>query len=719
MKPSKKLFHTGMSLSLAFLLVGGCGIAAANASDSLTSQMTLAEQAQVVSKWTGGVKYSVDSTDDAKLKAIGYDLNLAESESITNAYNDKNDDVKVLFKPKFDIATIKANAPEAKLIDFETPRFATDGTPYTVGASFNDDDFFWDGSNITTRELQDKPSLKAGQFSLNAIGDFGSADHLVDGADGAWESNIFAYPTSTTIDGGVPGDRPNTTGSEVTSGGSISIKTKYVDEYLPSDKRNADISLNGTQRSFDGAVTTDIVTHNGKLGVWLQPMITGQRTDGSGNHGSMALADPVFVTIDSTRQKAMPTYTSADNALTITTGEKVWMAPTKAKEGSSAGGRNGASEESRYGYNFYDVNVPLVATDAKELSDFYGDQFAGRFNQADIRGNIDGGFDFITSYDSTYYNATETLTADAIDTSVEQAVVVKEQAKVAPAQAIHDANVSKLDVAQKAYDKAVADGADSDAIFDAEWEVANAQAEFDASESDLNQTIIDLEDANQALADAKKKVSKNFTLTYSKIKMTGSDISNIWSQDGEALEAGTTWDSSDGGYSANFKVESNADGVLVIRVTLDNESTIAPRVISAGGATVGTGAKIGSSVVLYKAPGYEAKYANPTPETPETPEEPETPETPEEPEIPTPEEPEVPATPEETPEIPVPTPEEPTVVDDGTIDDIVLTDDGMVDDLAETGARDTGLMAWIASMMVGLGLGGIVLFGRKPHTAIK
>lgn len=725
-KTTSKL-RTGLSISLAVSLLSGMGLAGASA-DTMTGlpvQITQAEKAQLQANWTGSLKYSVSPADDAKLKALGFDLNLAESENITNAYNDANDTAVVLFKPKFDVATIKANAPQASLIDFETPRVSDlTGDNYSVGASFRDDDLFWDSKNINTKELQDKPSLQVGQFTTAGAGELGEASGIapVKDTDGAYASNIFAYPTVTTFEGGVPGDRPNSTGNDSTDGGSILINTKYVDSYLPSENREKDISLNGKQRSLQGeGVTTDIVTNKGQLGVWLQPTLSGMLTDGSGNIGSVAVTDAVFVTIDSTRQKAMSVYTDANHALTTASGHKVWVTPSDAtKPQLGSDGVDTAGQMNIYGYNFYDANVDLVSTDAKVLAEYQGDMFAGSFSQAEIQDNGKGGINFVTSYDSSYYLATETLTADTVDTSAEQAKVDTETANVATAQTAYDANKVVLDVAVKAYDKAVADGEDADTIENASWDVDSAQSDLDASESELNTFLSRLDDAKQELKDAQTNGATDYKLTYSKFATNGSNVGDVWSQDGNKLEVGTSWESSDAGYNATFTVTSNANGVLVVSVSLDNAPAVAPT-IQSNGATIGTGLSIHGISTMFEAPGYEANYVvGDKPETPgdsTIPKDPETPvETPDDSTIP-----------HEDPQLP----EEPVITDDGTIDDDWITDDGKTDDYVETSITDGdtqilattgtgsnfGMMAWFASLMAGMG--GAIIFGRKLHKTTK
>lgn len=699
------------SLALS-LLLGAAGIStaadptASNATvhTGIPSGLSLEAQAELQKQdaWTGGFTFKADPADLAIAKANGFDLNLEESARISLAYHIANPDSgfpRVLSAAKFDIPTFKANSPYASQIDVETPVVDADGIHSAVGLSLTDDNLFSGATTVTTKEFQHKPALEEGQFTIGGAGDAGIGPTVIDHSTGepvdtgAWDTGIYIAPSTSNHLGGVPGDKPNSTGYDQTSGGSIILETDHMDSRLPSDKRTADVSLDGTQRIQDASTRTDIVSNAGELGFWWQLTASGTRTDGSGQVGSVAVGPPIWITVETTRKQETPTFTKQNPFVTKKadgTEVKVWFTPE-----TYVGNNAVRSGLDRYGYDFYDASVPLVATDANVLKSFQGDQFAGTFGHADISSTPTGnGFKFDTSYSSSYFSAREELTAVANDVSAEEA-------KVAQRQAQYDAAKTKLDATEPTHP-----------------DYNDIQMDFNTAEANLQQ-------ANAQLDTAKAKPATNYKITYSKPAQNGgSEIPKAWARNGVALEVGQTWTSTANEYAATFTVESNADGVLVIDVKVNTAPAEAPY-IQSGGASIGTGLNLGGIAEVFEAPGYETYFTEEVPTDIPTPEEtPDIPTPEETPEIPTPEET---PKPEETPEIPVPTDTPDSTTD--TVDEPgdSITDEVTEDQMAITPGKpaspahlaDTGMNEGAFSLMVLLGTLGSACLAYTARLRLK
>jgi hypothetical protein len=705
------------TLSVSLLLgMAGIGTAADNTvQNGIPTTLSQADRDALgnPNAWTGSITLSIDPADLARLKAIGFDPNLGESTDITNDYNKWSDDGgqvmgnQILLKPKLDVPTFKANSPYASKIDVETPLISPDGNKYAVGLSLKDDDFFSGETNITTKEFQTKPALEEGQFTSGGVGQFGAAGNQpVYGTD-AYAGNIFANPVTDNHLGGVPGDKPNTTGYDQTSGGSILLETDYASPYLDDAKDSQELSLGGGQRVISGSTRTDIVTNKGQLGFWLQPMASGKLTDGSDQIGSIAVGAPVWITVDSTLQKMRSSFTK-ENPYIASDGSKVWYERADFRNGTQNVGDLASIRQ--YGYDFYDAGVPLVATDAGVLKQSKGSPFAGSFGGANLATNpeADGNFIFVTSYDSPYMSASESLTAVANDVSAQEAEVATAKANLDAANASLSTANANLAKAQADLDEAKAAGKTGSDLEPYESAVSTASEVVSEVESEVGTYTLNLTDAQAALDAAKAAPATNYKLTYTKPSLNnGADTNKVWTQDGKTpLAVGTTWTASEGAYEATFTVEFNVNGVLVIDAKLNTAGTVAPRIQPSGYPTIGTGAFLGGVAEVYQAPGYEMMHV-PGDVPPVTTI------------IPTP-------TPTDTP-TPTPTDTFTSITDEGDEPGSSISDEGSEDEMAITAAEgaqpatlpQTGMPEGAFTLIGGLGILGALMLSIGGWVTLK
>lgn len=736
-RPRKTAKKKVASIGIALVLLTGtvaAGIPAANAQETgLSAAVTAAvtkglpywatasDKSVVTDKFQGSIEdLYVSPEDDAELRAIGVKIDWVKSREVTNTYNEANNTSIILLVVEYDMDEF--NASEfGPVIDTEAVVPSHDGLNFGRGLSLATSDYN-SGFRVSVNapELADAPSHVKYQAFTGHAGTVAEqyyselSSTTVDGVKAYFAAN--AYPIVETFDGGLPsnsGNHSDLDGSEF----SEFHKGDHLDGYPQTPERQADLKATGLRvinadKAVDITKRKDAVFNFRVVGTGvLAEQVEQAKNSGNPEYvvapTNMTLTSNIEVHVVSSRKMERNAHLGEANAFTMESGwGKAFVTPTTTAP----------SQNSYWGYNFSNPGTPIVPVDPSLVK---RKAFAGNLNQLEIVAADDGvGIKVENRWSSDFYNSS--TTAKTIkgevdtDTTKEEARLESDRNNLTELETRKSELTVALADAQKAYDVAWADGA-------SEVELSRLQARIDNRTSDLEGVQFLIPDYEQrvirseaALELAKDRPSDTYTFTYS---YTGSDSGSegplAWSIQGAEATVGTTWTSSVDGIDANFTVQRNDTGELVVEMKL---SEVPTKVTEVNGVpSLGTGINVGGSAATYIAPAYEPNYFEitadvPTPEVPEVP-------TPEVPELP-PVEVEVPPATPEVPELPPvevevpPTTETVTEVIPSDSDSDSFTRDALSDSGIDGIKDNKGLLAGLGAFAGLLMAGATVMFRR-------
>ncbi|TQJ35761.1 LPXTG cell wall anchor domain-containing protein [Arthrobacter sp. SLBN-122] len=392
-KATKNFSRIGAGALAVSILAGTAGIAnAAMWDDSRQipniAGVTLSPEAaaKFETKYVGQVpQIKYDAVKDAALRKAGIKIAYAASNKATAERNtgNVNFEIVLVLEEPLDPEYIKAQHESTKnLINDGMFRYG----PFAEVMNWN----------ITTEENIDAGGLVAGEVDPSGgafgavnvmlfnpvfgtgIDPMGGIEKLPQGEVASW-----ANPTSTIVSGGVAGDLQGGSANE-----AHAKQTLVLDDKLPTAERQADISLDGKQRSVtEGTVSCAIV--GTKCGIMLQGKFagTGDGTvhleDGTtfpsmdafnkakaegkipegmsysvdDQHRTVATTDPIFLEVETTLHAERPSVVGKENAVTAENGATVWLSPISKAEEIGQFLNDGTSN---YARNFWNLANPVI-----------------------------------------------------------------------------------------------------------------------------------------------------------------------------------------------------------------------------------------------------------------------------------------------------------------------------------------------------------------------